>query len=51
MEIELIDLWRVVRREPLYAQGNVADERETPIHLSGFFSPFQNLNSLDDTKS
>ena len=22
-----------------------------PLHLSGFFSPFQNLNSLDDTKS
>jgi hypothetical protein len=22
-----------------------------PIQLSGFFSPFQNLNSLDDTKS
>ena len=27
-----------------------ADVRYT-IHLSGFFSPFQNLNSLDDTKS
>jgi hypothetical protein len=31
-------------RYPLQALKN-------PIHLSGFFSPFQNLNSLDDTKS
>src|SRR5262249_45464903 len=30
--------------------GSLIGKRNTPIHLSDFFSPFQNLNSLDDTK-
>ena len=31
--------------------GHPIQALKYPIHLSGFFSPFQNLNSLDDTKS
>src|SRR6516165_8901846 len=37
---------------PLFARMRTSNPgAKYQVHLSGFFSPFQNLNSLDDTKS